>query len=101
MFAAQCRISYVPQFNTYMVRNLHSKSMSKGKVLVMLLIHLGYSKDESNQIHYNAEKLMMVKLNSIYYSTLKTITPLIVMNRGFFVFFCFVFLTECYKTKTQ
>lgn len=55
--------------------------------MVMLLIHLCYSKEESNQIHYNAEKLMMVKLNSIYYSTLKTITPLTVMNTGFFCFF--------------
>jgi len=64
MFAAQCRISYVSQFNTYKVRNLHSKSMSKSKVMVMLLINLGYSKDESNQ---NFKK---VKLYSLYYSTL-------------------------------
>jgi len=38
--------------------------MSKSKVMVMLLINLGYSKDESNQ---NFKK---VKLYSLYYSTL-------------------------------
>jgi len=64
MFAAQCRIGYVSQFNTYKVRNLHNKSMSKSKVMVMLLINLGYPK--MNQI----KTLKKVKLYSLYYSTL-------------------------------
>jgi len=75
----------VSQFNTYKVRNLHSKSMSKSKVMVMLLINLGYSKDESNQ---NFKKFF--KLYSLYYSTLLVFFIIIIIK-----------LNTTYKTKTQ